>query len=229
MNRYFFALLTALVLVNAPSHATSDWHTWGAVVATGPLGARTGNLEFWLEGQGRFNDDSSRFNQGIVRSALGYRVSPRAVVWGGYAYIPNDPMNQAENIVEHRIWQQLTWSAPEPVAGFSMSSRSRLEQRQIESANDVGWRARQLMKFTRPIGTHPNLYWSLWDELFVNLNDTDWGADGGLDQNRLFGGVGIKLTANAKTEIGYMHQWVKRDRRADAHNHILSLTVLLRF
>lgn len=221
-------LLTALAL-GIGAQAKSDWHTWGAVVATGTVGEDNSNVRYWVEGQGRFNDDSSRFNQGIVRGALGYELAPRTTLWAGYAFIPNDPQNRRDNIVEHRAWQQLTWSSAEPLLGFNLASRTRLEQRTIEGADDTGWRFRELVKLTRPLAGSAHFYWSLWDELFVNFNDTDWGADGGIDQNRAFAGVGYKLASYAKTEVGYMHQFVHRAGQPDRHNHILSLTLLLSY
>ena len=118
--RNLLSLLLVLVLSAsaATASAKDDWHTWGAVVATGTPGDASSNLRYWLEGQGRFTDDSSRFGQGIVRGALGYVFAPRATLWAGYAYIPNDPPNRSDNIVEHRAWQQLTWSTAEPVGGL---------------------------------------------------------------------------------------------------------------
>ncbi len=222
-----FCLVLLLACANA--HASEDWHTWGAIVATGDLGGADSKLRYWLEGQGRFNDDSSRFNQGILRGALGLDVAPRATVWAGYAFIPSDPQNRRDDIVEHRAWQQLTWSAAQPVAGFALATRTRLEQRTIEDADDTGWRFRQLVKLTRPLGAGGATYWSLWNELFVNFNDTDWGADGGIDQNRVFAGIGVNLTASAKAEVGYLNQFVRRANRDDAHNHIFSLTLLLAY
>jgi len=207
----------------------ADWHTWGAVVASGRLGSPQSKARFWLEGQGRFNDDSSRFNQGIVRGALGHAVAERAALWAGYAYIPTDPRGVADTIDEHRIWQQLTWRTAGPVAGFSWSTRTRLEQRAIEGADDIGWRFRQLVKLTRPLGTGGRLYLSLWDELFVNLNDTDGGPEDGIDQNRIFGGLGVRLGEHARTEIGYMNQHVRRPGQPNPSNHILSLTLLLSY
>lgn len=211
------------------AHASEDWQTWGAVVATGDIGGGDSTVRYWLEGQGRFNDDSSRFNQGIVRGALGYVVAPRTTVWAGYAFVPTDPQNRRDDIVEHRAWQQLTWSSDRPVAGFTLATRTRLEQRLIESTDDTGWRFRQLVKLTRPLAGDGAVYWSFWDELFVNFNDTDWGADGGIDQNRVFAGIGVGLAVNAKAEIGYLNQFVRRANRDDAHNHILSLTLLLAY
>lgn len=223
------AVLVLCVLSSCSSLAQSDWHTWGAIVATGNfIDADTG-LDFWMEGQGRFNDDSSRFNQGIVRAALGYRLTPRMTIWAGYGFIPNNPPNRRDNVIEHRAFQQLTWQPENPIHGFSLSSRTRLEQRTVEGFSELGWRFRQLVKLTHPLHGSASLYWSFWDELFVNFDDTDWGANGGVDQNRAFAGVGLKVASKTNLEIGYMHQFVNRERRDDAHNHILSITVLHRF
>jgi len=186
-------------------------------------------MDFWMEGQGRFNDDTSRFNQGIVRAALGYRLASRTKIWAGYGFIPNNPRNRREKVIEHRAWQQLTWRAEDPIHGFSLSTRTRLEQRTIEGFDDLGWRFRQFVKLTYPLPISELLYLSFWDELFLNVDDTDWGAKSGVDQNRIFGGLGIRIASQTKFEIGYMHQFVKRERRDDGHNHILSFTVLHRF
>lgn len=209
--------------------AQEDFHSWGAVLATGAIGQPSADLRYWLEGQGRFNDDSSRFNQGILRGALGKAVGARAVLWGGYAFIPTEPPGAANDTVEHRIWQQLTWQAPGPIAGLSLSSRSRLEQRFVDGGDDTGWRVRQLIKATRPLDSAGRLYVSIWDEVFLNFNRTDWGADDGFDQNRIFAGLGARLAPGWVTEIGYMNQYVARPGRSDASNHILSMTLFLNF
>lgn len=223
------AALGLLCSISAAAEPVEDFHTWGAVVATGTLGAADSPLRFWAEGQGRFNDDSSRRNQGLLRVAGGYEIAPRTVLWAGYGYFTTDPVGVADDIVEHRIWQQLTWRAAQPLAGITLSTRSRLEQRMIESAEETGWRARQLVKLTYPLGAGERVYLALWDEVFVNLDDTDWGADDGFDQNRAFAGIGLKLAPHLRTEVGYMNQYVARSNRDDASNHVLSLTLFLDF
>lgn len=223
------ALLTLATAGPVHADAEHDRHTWGAVVATGSLLSDDGPVRYWLEGQSRFNDGSSRFNQAIARTALGYVVAPRTTLWAGYAWIPTEPQGPPDTIVEHRIWQQLTWSRAAPVVDFSISTRTRLEQRLVEGADDTGVRFRQLVKLTRPLAGSGRYYLSLWDEVFVHLNDTDWGAEGGLDQNRAFGGLGIRLNETASGEIGYMNQFVNRHLRNGASNHTLSLTLLLSY
>jgi hypothetical protein len=132
-------------------------------------------------------------------------------------------------VVEHRIWKQLTWDPSYSLAGWRFASRSRVEQRSIEGVNSVAWRARQLFKVTRPLNTGGSLYLALWDEQFVNLNDKQVGPQAGLDQNRTFAGVGVGLSSEVRTEVGYLYQWVDRQRARDNHNHIVSPTLLLNF
>lgn len=224
-----FGWLFAALVGAAPAAADEDFHTWGAIVATGPLSTALPDARFWLEGQGRFDDDSSRFNQGIVRAAFGHAFTSRAVLWAGYAYIPTHPPGSGNNTVEHRPWQQFTWRAAAPFAGLTMSTRTRLEQRFVEGGAETGWRFRQLIKLTRPMVTDERMYLALWNEVLVNLNSTDWGAGDGFDQNRVFAGLGIQLAPGWVTEVGYMNQYIARDRRADASNHVLSLTLFVNF
>lgn len=223
------AALWLLCSVPVAAEPVDDFHTWGAVVATGAVGGADSALRFWAEGQGRFNDDSSRRNQGLLRVAGGYEIAPRTVLWAGYGYFTTDPIGVPDAIVEHRIWQQLTWRAAQPIAGVTVSTRSRLEQRMIESAEETGWRARQLVKLSYPLSAGERVYLALWDEVFINLDDTDWGADDGFDQNRAFAGLGFKLAPHLRSEVGYMNQYVARANRDDASNHVLSLTLFLDF
>ena len=68
-----------------------------------------------------------------------------------------------------------------------------------------------------------------WDEVFIHLNDTNWGADGGFDQNRLFLGFGWKrdLTSRCRVEAGYLNQHVNRSGRTDVANHLVAINFYL--
>ena len=222
-------LLLCALAIGAPAEPVEDFHTWAAVVTTGTLGNGDSPYRYWLEAQGRYDDDSSHLNQSLLRGALGYAVAPRTVLWAGYAHVNNDPQGTDEDVTEHRYWQQLTWNGATPWAGFDLATRTRLEVRTVESFGDTGWRFRQLLKLSRPLGDASRLYLAAWDEVFLNLNDADWGADDGFDQNRVFAGLGLKLAPWARSEIGYMNQYVRRPGRADAMNHIVSVTLFLNF
>jgi hypothetical protein len=100
-----------------------------------------------------------------------------------------------------------------------------LEQRLLETGSDTGWRFRQLVSVRRPIECEPRLSLVVWDELFIHLNDTDWGANAGFNQNRIFVGFGFKCDPDSpyRVEVGYLNQFVNRSAGADLSNHLLSI------
>ena len=180
-----------------------------------------------LRARDGFNDDASRFNQGILRTALGLKVRD-VRLWLGYGYIPSDPIGVDDVIEEHRIFQQLTYGGRFENSDWAYSIRTRLEQRNVETGDDLGHRFRQFVKVSYH-GFDPNSPWylSFWDEVFVNINDTDWGADSGVDQNRLFIGIGRRVSQSTNVEVGYLNQFLPRDDRDDGLNHIISISVFI--
>ncbi|MCH7689032.1 MAG: DUF2490 domain-containing protein, partial [Planctomycetes bacterium] len=103
--------------------------------------------------------------------------------------------------------------------------RSRLEQRFFETGEDTGLRFRQLVSWRQPFAYAEKYSFVLWDEIFVHLNDTDWGANAGFDQNRFFVGIGLKRNFDSRwrTEIGYLNQHIDRRGRGNLTNHLLSV------
>ncbi len=230
MHRPFrIALLATVVLAAGHAFAAEeDFQLWATTLASGGGIAGIPELHLWAEGQARYGDDASHLNQGVVRGAVGWQVAPRAVLWAGYAWFPTRPQGRP-NFDEHRPWQQLTWRTAAPIAGFGLSTRTRLEQRILEGVDDTGWRFRHLFKLTRPLSDNGRVYLSLWDEVFINLNDTDGGAESGFDQNRAFAGIGARLSPLLRSEIGYMNLYANRHGRTDASNHVLSITLFVDF
>ncbi len=129
------------------------------------------------------------------------------------------------------MWQQLTWDTKLGKRGlFGFHSRTRLEQRWFNSDGDTGWRFRQFLRIVRPLA--PGSRWAVrvWDEVFLPLNDTDWGARAGFGQNRAFAGLGYTFDweRNYTLEFGYLNQFINR-RNTDLMNHIVSLQLILSF
>jgi len=222
-------LLASCFTAPAWADVENDTATWLAVTSIGKLEALHPKARWWLEGQLRTNEDTSRLFQGILRGALGYATGERGVLWAGYAWVPTNPVGPSNTTYEHRPWQQYTWSTPLPFASATMAVRSRLEERTKEGFTDVGIRFRQMLKFTRPLTEDGHWYLSAWDEFFLAANDTDWGAHAGFDQNRGFLGAGFKPAPQAALEVGYLNQYIARERRPDQIEHILSFTLLLNF
>ena len=216
-----------------------DFQTWGNITATGKfdsLGITNPKLEkfrWWMEGQGRFGDNSSHFSQALIRPGIGYQVHRTTTVWLGYAWAPTVQPFISPNIDEQRIWQQALWS--DRFSFGTVALRSRIEERWVNSSvsPDVAYRYRQLIRILMPIPQAPKFGVVLADEMFVHLNNAHWGNNGpesGFDQNRGFAGIAYTINKNARTEIGYMNQYINRTHTlVNRQDHILSVNLFLNF
>ena len=227
------ALVSLLVLVlDRPAMAQDgEGGTWFAFQAYGNPGSSDQlqrRWKWWFDTHARFFERDAD-NVGIVRPGVGYALTDRSTVWMGYALVRSFPQ-EAGPFNEQRFWQQYTW---EERNGFkTLFAQTRLEQRFDDRGDDVGWRFRQFFRWTTPIvGDQPwNQDWSLrvWDELFFDLNETDWGQDPGLSENRFFAGFGFHPDPenDLTLEIGYLNQFLRREDVEDGMNHILGTTLL---
>lgn len=221
-----------------------DFQTWGNITALGsfaPLNPNNPELKkfrYWIEGQGRFGNDSSQFTQSLIRPGLGYAVTDKLTVWLGYAWAPTaQPLSGAHPYDEHRIWQQALWA--DNFSFGRLTWRSRFEQRFFDhmvpdpGPNAVAHRFRQLIKLAVPMPfISPNLSFVVQDELFINMTTPHAGwITNGFDQNRGFVGLAYKWNQVATTEIGYMNQYINRPHnlRADQMMHILGVNLFLNF
>ena len=201
------ALLWALALP-VVAQTRDDGGLWLAWVAQGRLGSPDsglGKLRWWLDVHDRQRDEGRHLDVSIVRPGLGYALGERITAYAGYAWVESDPIGRDE-FAEHRAWEQLTWNVP--VAGLTVQSRTRLEQRFVETDGDTGWRLREFLKTTVPLVEDKSWFVSAWDELFWDLNRTDWGQRPGFRQNRAFLGLGTFLDDDHKLslEVGYLNQ-----------------------
>jgi hypothetical protein len=208
------------------AETVDDTGLWTAVFAAGDLNrhAEDGKWRWWFDGQMRFFEDFDGFGQSLVRPGVGYKLTDKLTVWSGYAWIHTNPEPSPE-FDEHRIWEQVTWTHKfDPT---TLDLRSRLEQRLVETGDDTGMRFRQMVALRRPIGFAPQFTWVAWDEAFFHLNDTDWGAREGFDQNRAFLGVGWKPSPEHtwRLEVGYLNQYIDRSAGLDMSNHLLSVNL----
>ena len=217
---------------SAMAKTVEDFQTWGNITATGDLGFLSPSLKkfkYWMEGQGRFGDDTSRFSQGIIRPGLGYAINDNWSVWLGYAWVPTQQPFTKTNFDENRIWQQLLYTRK--FSNVSFTSRSRIEQRFVPLGQDVGWRFRQLLKASVPFPFADSFSFVISDEYFVNVNQTDWNGnmDDGFNQNRAFAGIGYNFNKNIKTEIGYMNQYIRNPTSPDRMDNNLSVNLYLNY
>jgi hypothetical protein len=219
------APVTAQAQLAGPQDASpDDTGGWLALFARGDINhdALPNKYRWWFDGHMRFFDDTDGFGQSIIRPGLGYALNDHAAVWAGYGWILSSPVHGSD-FDEHRVWQQFTWSQRlEPV---TLGLRSRLEQRFLETGSDTGWRFRQMLSWRHEMRSDPRYTLVLWNEVFIHLNDTNWGAVNGFDQNRLFMGFGRRPDPDSRSrvEIGYLYQRVDRSSGFNLNNHLLSI------
>ena len=210
--------LSAIIRAPAPVSAQTieDGRIWWNVTLQ-EKAETTSPWRWYVEVQGRMRDGVDALDQLLVRPAVGYDLTTRSSVWIGYGYTPGFPAS-GDVLTENRAWQQYLWNRAVPNAQFT--SRSRLEERAIEGNDGLAWRLRQQVRVTRRLPV-ARLSAIVWDEVFVHLNSTQRTASG-LDQNRVFGGLGVALNPAARVEVGYMNQYLNSFSGPDRSHHILS-------
>jgi hypothetical protein len=212
-------LLPLLTLLGTPA-AAQDVQSWTSLIAQGPI---DGRLLLWAEAQGRLDQDVSRFAVGIGRVGLGVRLKHDVDLMLGYHFQHNE-LGGGRTRDEHRAWQQVQAPVIRQPNGLALITRWRLEQRDIEGSDDLGWRLRMQWRLVLPLHGRGTAGPLLQSETFMALNDTDWGARAGLDSQRTMVGWLQPLSPRLNLEAGYMHVFLRR-QSGDQGNHVLNITL----
>lgn len=224
MLRLALAMAASAVLPAAAYAQKEDVQQWTLLAATGRV---AGDVVVYAEIQPRVTDDVGRFGQLLARPAIGAQLSRDGQLLVGHAYVRTEPLGRRATD-DHRAWQQVLWTAARSAGGFTLTSRTRLEQRTAEGFDDLGWRLRQQVRAQAPIRRGGKLQAIAWTEPFYSLDSTDWGRRRGFDQVRTFIGLGVPITTGLTAEPGYLNQTVFR-RGEDRVNHVANLTLFYRF
>lgn len=217
-------LVAAVVLASSALSRTAaaEAQIWTSFTGLARFGEQSGPA-LWLDVHDRRRSDSTLV---IVRPAIGYAFSASLFAHLGYAYIPTI-VDDGPNSTEQRIWQQVLGNHTFSDA-MKAQGRLRFEQR-WGPGDGIGYRLRFMGRWQYQPSAELPLQLVIIDELFVGLNDTDWSAKQGFDQNRLFAGVGTDTKIKGlRVEVGYMNVYLHAQDRFDnvvAANLILN-TVL---
>src|SRR5690606_10327008 len=117
----------------------------------------------------------------------------------------------------------------------TLSNRTRFEQRffsGISGSDDVAYRFRHLVKLAIPLpAISPAFGLAFYDEIFLNMNNTDSGLRSGFAINRGFAGVSYRLDQHTVFELGYLNQFIntKDNPRPDRMQHILAVQLFMNF
>ena len=135
----------------------------------------------------------------LIRTGLGYQLSPKTNFLLGYGYINSENFtgnaDDQTTVEEHRIFQQII--TKQNIGKVGLQHRYRFEQRFVES--DFKTRFRYFLGMNVPF-KNSKYYFSAYNEIFLN------GESNVFDRNRIYGGLGYQISKGVKLELGYMSQ-----------------------
>ncbi len=148
----------------------------------------------------------------LIRTGFGYNITENNNnVLLGYGYILSenyvDGQDEKVTVHEHRIFQQFI--TKQKIGIVSLQHRYRFEQRFIES--DFALRFRYFLALNIPLNNKEvidkTVYLSAYNEIFINTTGTIF------DRNRLYGGIGYRISKVVRLELGYMNQFLQNGNR----------------
>jgi hypothetical protein len=186
------------------------------------------------EYQWRRDNFISTWQQSLARAGVNYKLGDKVMFTIGYGFIEtytygNPPLARVNNqgkeqsFPEHRIYQDLLFN--NDMGGFEIGHRLRMEQRWLGNYYDANndrikndWRYLNRFRYRFRIAHSfkgktidpGEFYVHAYDEFFIGF-----GKNVGIntfDQNRINLGLGYKINAQSKVELGYFNQIVEQPR-----------------
>ncbi len=149
----------------------------------------------------------------LLRTGVGYNLSENNnYLLLGYGYILSqnyiDDTDDKVDVNEHRIFQQFI--TRQSFSRFSLQHRYRFEQRFME--DDFRLRFRYFLSInvalSNPEMADNTFYLSAYNEIFLNSE-----VGNVFDRNRLYGGLGYRVSPKLRFELGYMNQFFANGNR----------------
>jgi hypothetical protein len=201
-----------------------------------------------IESQLRSTDNIEQIQALILRAGINYNLKSNQIITVGYAFISS--RRTVDGISgygpEDRIWEQFVLNEAfrfhdHPI---TIQNRLRLEQRFIgQSVAEDGelvtsgfsfiqrirYLARMIVPFAKsPGGFMKGAYFSLQDEVFVNIGNLSVVNGKYFDQNRAYISIGYRFSPKNDTEIGYMNQFVLNQGTARTNNNIIQIATYIK-
>jgi len=195
MKKVLYILVFSLISFGVQSQESGPGN-WLIYIGSKQLNSK---WNFHHEVQYRNYNAIGDLEQLLLRTGLGYNIGKKSNLLLGYGYINSENYtgNDEEKftVEEHRIFQQLI--TKQNLGKVALQHRYRFEQRFVES--DFKTRFRYFLSMNIPL-KNPKYYLSAYNEIFLN------GSSSVFDRNRIYGGLGYKLSKGIKMELGYMNQ-----------------------
>jgi Protein of unknown function (DUF2490) len=189
-------LVLAIALAPTLARAEGESQVWEALFLQ--YRPTAGGFAGWFDGQVRRGSTTIM----LLRPAIGWGFGKDLTIHAGYGNIQTF-VDMGDDKTEHRFWQQALYvkTLSEEV---TIQGRFRVEQRFVDGDDKTGHRVRTFgyLRYG-PQPTLPQLV--IWDELFIQLNDTS-KLQSGFNQNRAFFGLGADTKLKGlRVEGGYVN------------------------
>ncbi|MDP1573665.1 MAG: DUF2490 domain-containing protein [Coxiellaceae bacterium] len=217
-------LTLCFFLISNDAYCRDSNKEWNVGVISGPF-SNDSAWQYYLEPQLRLINDRYVFNQAFFLTGIGYQFTPTLKLYVGPGYIFT-LTTDGKTYDTYRVWQQLDWQAVKN-SSFWLASRTRLQEDTRSNNTGVLVILRQRYWLRIPIKNTNHYFYSLFDEIFLNVNETSWSSHTLFEQNRLFAGIGKQITKNVFLDFGYLNQAQFGSHSAINNVIIFSFTVML--
>ncbi len=201
-----------------------------------------------VESQLRSTDNIEQIQSVLLRVGLNYNLKSNQIITVGYAYIssrrtvdsvsgygPEDRiweqyvLNEAFSFHEHSITIQNRFRLEQRFIGQSVAEDGELVTSGFSFVQRIRYFARMIAPFAKsPGGFKKGGFFSLQDEVFVNIGDLSVVNGKYFDQNRAYLSIGYRFSQKNDTEIGYMNQFVLNKGTARTNNNVIQIATYIR-
>lgn len=217
-SKQMLTVFCLLLSVYGPAAAIEPEHQLGSWFGATSALRYTDKWSLFLQGEVRTWETTNNLNEILWRVAGYYDFSKKYRGAFGYVRIDTWPYHATglDKFDENRIYEEFL--IKDYWGGTKVDNRFRVEQRWI-TAPEIGTqytnRVRYKLGFTWPLNgdkIKPGTWYAkALNEFFIDLDSKDYWfnlqeGDRGLNQYRLYGGVGKKLTPHSKFQLGLLWQ-----------------------
>lgn len=224
MKKYQGRFLFLLWLLATSSFALEQ-HTklWLAVNIQKPI-TEDKKWQYNVLSQFRFIDESHPWQTAFLEGSVGYELLEGQLIWLGYRWSGHNPNNRFYQ--ENRLIQQFTWKLI-PYNIYQYSTRTRLEEIERTNENQIALRFRQRLavEIRQSMFAAVDVFPYFTEEVFLQLNATNFTPHRLFSENRFFLGVNIYQSKKTWWEVGYMNQYQIRSptQNENQMSHIFSI------
>ena len=206
MRKYLLLFLLGSLFLNAQESNLGNWFCYFGSVKMNQ------RWNWHNEVQYRNYNFVGDLEQLLIRTGFGYNLTEgNNNLLLGYGYILSsnyiEGTNDKESFPEHRIFQQFI--TRQNAWRVKLQHRYRFEQRFFE--DDFKLRFRYFLSLNIPINKKEmedhTWYGSVYNEIFLNTENELF------DRNRLYGGLGYKISPKLRFELAYMTQMFSEGSR----------------